>query len=199
MQDRETDSYWAIMTSEAIAGKMKGARLKELPVSEKMQWKDWLKKHPKTMALSVNGREDVPFNPYTDYFRSEQGFRGTRAKDKRLKTKEPIFAFHLEGQSYAAPHSAFEGGKNFDLGSVKLFLYRPPKANIFYSTVAYVSSGAGFKHENGNWYHIESGRRFDPESGLFEKGEATEPQRFHGFDTFWYNWSLSNPNTRVLQ
>ncbi|RMD94031.1 MAG: DUF3179 domain-containing protein, partial [Calditrichaeota bacterium] len=96
MQDRETDSYWSIMTGDAIGGKMKGEKLKELPVGVKMKWKDWIKKHPNTLVLSVQGREDVPRNVYRDYFRSGRGFRGIKAKDKRLKTKEPIFAFQLK-------------------------------------------------------------------------------------------------------
>jgi len=25
------------------------------------------------------------------------------------------------------------------------------------------------------------------------------PQRFEGFDIFWYNWSLNNPETKLLK
>ncbi len=198
MQDRETDSYWPIMQGEAIAGEMKGTKLKEMPVAEKVQWKDWVKKHPNTLVLSVNGREDG-FNPYKTYFESKEGFRGTAAKDRRLATKEPIFAFHYQGKSYAVPYKNFEGGKTFDLNGVKLFLYRPPKSEIFYSTAAFAAAGDGFKIENGKWYHVDSGCQFNPNSGSFEKGPGACPEKFHGFDTFWYNWSLSNPDTQLLR
>lgn len=199
MQDRETDTYWAIMTGEAIAGEMKGSKLKELPVGEKIQWKDWSGKYPNTLVLSVNGREDVSWNPYTDYFRSNQGFRGTRARDKRLGTKEPIFAFHYEGQHYAVPWKVIEGGRAFDVGSIKLFLYRPKGAEIFYSTIAYKTSGTGFKQEKGNWFDVDSGGRFNSKNGSFESGNGPCPERFEGFDTFWYNWSLTNPDTKILE
>lgn len=199
MQDQETDTYWAIMSGEAIAGEMKGTKLKELPVGEKSQWKDWVKKYPNTLVLSVNGVQDVLMNHYRDYFRSEEGFGGARAKDKRLKTKEPIFAFHLEGQEYAVPHKALECGKAFEVGSIKLFCYRPKKAAIFYSTIAYWTTGSGFKNENGKWIDLDSGCKFDPDNGVFESGKEPCPERFEGFDTFWYNWSLSNPDTKVLE
>ncbi len=116
MQDMETDTYWAIMSGEAIAGEMKGTMLRELPIGEKMRWRDWAEKYPDTKVLSVEGREDVSRNPYDSYFRSRDGFRGQSAKDGRLKTKTPIFAFHYQGRSYAVPYKAFEGGKAFDLG-----------------------------------------------------------------------------------
>lgn len=198
LQDRETDTYWAIMTGEAIAGELKGNKLKELPVSAKVQWKDWLNQHPNTFVLSVNGREDVPFNPYMDYFSSKQGFRSASAKDKRLRTKDPIFAFHFEDQEYAVPYKTIEGGKTVDLGKVKLFLYRPKGAAIFYSTIAYKTTGTGFKQEKGNWIAIDSGCTFNTENGSFESGQKPCPERFHGFDTFWYNWSLTNPDTKLL-
>ena len=121
MQDFETDSYWAIMKGEAIAGEFKGTKLRELP-GVKMRWKDWVAKHPNTQALSVNGLEEGT-NAYRGYFASKGGFRGEAAKDERLRTKDPIFSFQYEGQSYAVPYSAIEGGKVYELGEIRLFFY----------------------------------------------------------------------------
>ena len=39
--------------------------------------------------------------------------------------------------------------------------------------------------------------RFDPEGQTFIGGDGT-PETLEGFDTFWYNWSLTNPDTRLL-
>ena len=36
MRDRETDSWWSIMTSDAIGGQLDGADLEELPYGEKI-------------------------------------------------------------------------------------------------------------------------------------------------------------------
>ena len=196
MQDRETDTYWAIMAGEAIAGEMKGTRLKELPVGEKMRWQDWVTLHPNTLVLSVNGREDGR-DSYRDYFQSPRGFRGSSAKDDRLATKEPIFAFHFDGQSFAVPHKAFAGGKTFDLGKVELFLYRPATSDVFQSTTAY--TGTDFVLKDKNWYEVDSGAKFNESRAAFESDDGERLERFQGFDTFWYNWSLSNPETKLLK
>ena len=198
MQDRETDTYWAIMSGKAIAGKLKGSRLLEIPVNEKMRWRDWVKKHPDSLVLSVAGREDLRANAYADYFKSAEGFRGLRARDTRLETKDPIFAFQLDGQTFAAPHKAIVNGKEFAVGKSKLFLFRKGSNVLFRSTSAYTSS-RGFQKQGDTWIEISSGCRFDPSSGEFAPGRGSCPRRFTGFDTFWYNWSLANPDTKLLE
>lgn len=200
MQDRETDSYWAIMTGDAVAGEFKGTELKELPVGEKAQWKDWLARHPNTVVLSVNGREDVRHDPYQDYFESPRGFRNTEAQDRRLPTKAPIFAFRVDGTKYAVPHAAVEGGKVFELNEgLTIFLYREPGAEMFASTYAFLSE-SGFRKEENRWVHEASGCVFKPEEGVFEGSDEQKcPERMAGLDTFWYTWSLTNPGTRVLK
>ena len=40
MRDRETDSWWSIMTGEAIGGELQGAPLDELTNWEKARWGD---------------------------------------------------------------------------------------------------------------------------------------------------------------
>jgi hypothetical protein len=70
MQDKETDTYWSIMSGDAVAGELKGRKLEELPVSVKTRWKDWLAAHPDTVVLSVDGVEHPPVNPYEKYFES---------------------------------------------------------------------------------------------------------------------------------
>jgi hypothetical protein len=196
MQDRETDTYWSIMSGEAIAGKLVGTELIELPVSQKVQWKDWLRLHPDTLVLSVNGREDITVNPYQEYFDGSRGFRGARAEDKRLKTMEPVYAFHLGTSSYAVRSDDIREGRVFTLtdGS-QVFLYRPKKSDIFQSTAAFVSKN-GFEKRNGLWTAIESGARFDEEALVFVGGAV---ERLRGFDTFWYTWSLVHPETTLLK
>lgn len=198
MQDRETDSYWSLMHEEVIAGELKGTKIEELPVGMKVQWKDWVRMHPNTQVLSVNGKEDAP-NVYEEYFSSALGFRHSQAEDKRLPTKEPIFAFEYQQQKLVVPHRVIEGGKVFDTGSgVKILFYRPQGASMFRSTVAYITTGSGFvKNNQGVWQDIDSGCMFNPESGLFN-GKDNCPQRLTGFDTFWYNWSLNHPDTKIL-
>lgn len=196
MQDKETDSYWSIMTGDSIAGQHKGTRLRELPVGKKAQWKEWVAEHPDTLVLSVDGVEEGDYG-YEEYFESDEGFGGLEASDARLATKQPIYSFQIDGKAYAVPFTAFEGGAAFRIkGAGEIFLYRPADVAIFYSTHAFQSSG--FENRDGHWHDAASGARFDPGKGVFEGGQGASPSRLPGFDTFWYNWSLIHPDTEIL-
>jgi len=197
MQDFETDSYWSIMTNEAIEGEKKGTKLRELPVSSKVQWKEWVKRHPNTLVLSVNGKEDASAG-YINYFNSSEGFRGIEADDDRLSSKESIFAFEYENKKYAVANETIEGGKVFDIGNVRILLYRPEDADIYYSTIAYQTKSSGFSRVEDGWMEIESGCLFDIKTESISKDGENCPVRFNGFDTFWYTWSLNNPDTELL-
>lgn len=194
MQDRQTDTYWSIMDGKAIAGELEGTELVELPVSEKVPWKDWVAKHPDTLVLSVNGREDLSA-AYEQYYTDPRGFRGSRAEDDRLDTKEPIYAFRRGATPYAIPQKELEKGEVYRLDDgAQVFLYRPKNASMFHGTRAFVSQ-EGFEKRGDHWLEKFTGARFDPSTGSFVGGEV-EP--LSGFDTFWYTWSLNNPETKLL-
>ncbi len=197
MQDVETDSYWSLMKSAAIAGSELGTKMQELPYGKKMRWRDWIAQHPETLVLSVDGREDGR-DGYKGYFLSPEGYRGLFANDKRMRTKEPVFAFHYKGRAYAIAQKKLKNGAMFDVGEASLFLYRAPKSKMFESTVAFIAENDEFVRRDGKW-RTASGLVFNPESKTFEKNDKSELRVFTGFDTFWYNWSLNNPQTEVLK
>lgn len=60
MRDRETDSWWSIVTSTAIGGPMAGARLVELPYGERTTWGDWVARHPTSLVLSHRREHEAP-------------------------------------------------------------------------------------------------------------------------------------------
>ncbi len=191
MRDRETDSWWSIMTSTAIGGAMAGADLVELPLGEKTTWRSWKERHPDTLVLSVHGREHERLNPYGSYYASEGTFRGLKISDHRLKPKAPIYSFWLRGKPYAASHASFEGGKIFapkGLAGKRLLLYRPRGASMFESTRAFVVAA-----------ETASGTA-EPEA-LVERIDAGEAsaERLPGFDTFWYSWISVNKNSLLLR
>ncbi len=195
MQDQQTDTYWSIMKGQAIAGALSGEKLVELPYGKKMSWKEWRELHPDTLVLSVNGREDAG-DGYADYYKSSRGFRDIEAKDERLKTKEPIYAFHHQDTAYAARAKSLEDGGRFTLADgTSVFLYRRKGSEIFDSTTAYRSED-GFEKRGKDWFEKGTGARFDAERVTFEGGEV---ETLEGFDTFWYTWSLNNPETKLLE
>ena len=192
MRDRETDSWWSIMTSDAIGGELDGTDLVELPQGEKATWKNWRQRHPNTLVLSVDGAEHIDNNPYDNYFASEGTFRDLKIDDQRLAPKDSIYSFWWGDEPYAVPHSSFAGGKVLEVegwGDQRLFLYRGKKASIFESTEAWIvpaSLIADVKKPRDLLALVTA----DGENGA---------QRLTGFDTFWYNWVSVNENTRLVQ
>jgi hypothetical protein len=197
MQDKETDSYWPILQGEAQWGELRGTKLEMLPVTEKMRFKDWRTRHPDTVVLSSGGMEHFPRNPLAPYQASTYGFRGTVAEDTRLPTKEQVFGFERGGRRYAIASRALAGGRVVAVDDVFVFLHRPADADLYEDTRAFLSP-TGFERLGERWVEKGSGAAFDPARGAFLGGRGTGPVRLHGFDTYWYVWSLNYPGTGLL-
>lgn len=197
MRDKETGSYWPIMTGEAATGPLEGTRLQELAAGVKARWRDWLRQHPETLVLSVDGVEHVDNNPYDQYMASDSGFRRMATPDKRLPDKGSIWAFDLGGRRFAVPFRAYEGGRALEIEGWWVFLYRPRRVSPYFSTRAWISPGR-FVAADGTWLHEPTGGRFDPARGAFVGGSPADPRPLSGFDTFWYTWSLTHPDTHVI-
>ncbi len=190
MRDRESDSWWSIMTSDAIGGELEGTELVELPISRKATWKEWSSRHPDTLVLSIDGEEHVAENRYDRYFASDGTFRNLEVDDDRLPPKAPIYSFFLAGKPYAAPHAAFEGGRFFALPrGHKLFLYREPGASMFASSRAWLLEPLALSGVD------------DPQVilRLLDEPGAQSSEEVGGFDTFWYSWVAINQATELLR
>ena len=190
MRDRETDSWWSIMTSSAIGGDLDGTDLVELPAGEKTTWKEWRERHPDTWVLSVEGEEHVDNNPYDNYFGSEGTFRDLRIGDKRLEPKAPIYGFWLEGEPWAVSHDAFRGGRLLEpegLDGRRLLLYRSKQAPIYQSSRAYLVVP--------ELASMNSVKQLLAMAGAGESGIEPLP----GFDTFWYTWVATNSDTHLIK
>lgn len=198
MMDKETDSYWSLMEGVSLAGDYRGTRLLELTSGAKTQWKEWVALHPDTLVLSIDGIEHEPVNPYDNYVTAETSYRGAEAADRRLPTKTSIYSFEIDGRAYAAPFSAFEGGRVFEIGEVRVFLHRPVGVSVFESTAAFVGGEGAFRQEEGAWVHRPSGASFDAKARQWVGGEGTNVVKLEGFDTFWFNWSMVHPETEIL-
>ena len=185
MRDRETDSWWSIMTSAAIGGELDGADLVELPYGEKTTWGDWRTLHPDSLVLSVDGRQHEARNPYDEYFADDRTFRDLEIADRRLPAKEPIFSFFLDGVPFAVPHAAVEGRRLFEVAGVRLLLIREPRAAMFASTRAW-------RVPEGTDVGLSE---MPPDGGLRAAGFVP----LAGIDTFWYNWAAVNQGSTILR
>ncbi len=211
MRDKETDSWWSIMTGKAIGGKLDGTPLVEMPVGEKTTWGSWKSRYPESKVLSVNGKEHIEDNPYDRYFSSDEGFRGMETSDDRLPGKEAVYVFLIGETAYAIPHNAISGGAAFDIGGGKeVFLYREPGVEVYASTLAYIAASSGkngrFENEGEKWRDNVTGEVFSEETGFpapqpdgDTSGDAPMIERLSGFDTFWYIWSSVHKDVNLIQ
>ena len=191
MRDRETDSWWSIMTSTAIGGRMNGADLVELPFGEKTTWEDWISRYPATKVLSVNGVEHDPTSHYDSYFSSDETFRGLEIKDRRLQPKESIFTFRLDDEPYAIPHASIHGARLIEVaGQDRLvLLFREPGISMLASTEAYLLDsdlgGGGV-----DTAQLLAKARSESSAGV---------TKLPGIDTFWYTWISANKDSKLLR
>jgi len=169
MRDRETDSWWSIISGDAIGGNLEGTKLEELPVWEKSTWGSWRERHPNSFVLSVNGVEHDPANPYDRYFANERTFRDTELKDERLPAKTLVYTFQFDGKAYAATHASIEGGASFSVDGREVHLSRTADGSFYESTQATIA------------------------------GENGEQEPLSGFDTFWYIWSNIHEGVVILE
>jgi len=219
MQDKQTDTYWSIMSGEAEAGPLVGTDLEELPVGEKTTWAEWVAEYPDTLVLSVyrqtrDGERALVQDPggsaYAGYYGADEGFRGFEATDTRLETKAQIHAFIHDGAPYAVDLGKVAGGDTWKLDDgTHLFVYREADDEMFRGSAAFVSE-AGFEKRDGQWVELGTAAEFDRERRDFYGGSlmrrasyyfggAGPVGRLNGFDTFWYTWSLTHEDTELLR
>jgi len=208
MRDRPTDSWWSIITGDAIGGELDGEPLKEIAAGEKTRWGEWERRYPATRVWSVDGKQHIESNPYDNYFVSSRTFRETETPDNRLRDKESVYAFQMDGVTYAVPHSVIFGGAVFELQNDKeIFLYREPGSAIYASTFAYVSDSDGKKSRfirgDDGWMDSQLQVKFSNKRGFATDPEAHDdegeaPSRLGGFDTFWYIWSATHEGVMLL-
>ena len=187
MRDVETDSWWSIMSSEAIGGELEGAALRELDVSRKAQWKDWVAEHPETLVLSIEGTEHVENDPYANYFTGEETFRGVTVDDDRLPAKEPIYATWWDGDPVAVAHTTVESGHVEFVGDSALVFWRAPEASVFASTETAVVARKDAE-----------GRDARQILDAVAAGSIERRGTLEGFDTYWYTWVNVNRDSRLV-
>ena len=105
LYDRETDSLWSQIKSEAVTGPMTGAELTRLP-STLTTWKKWRKKHPATLVLSTETghSRDYTRDSYASYFKSPNTFFGIGGSSMGVPDKELVVGIKIGDEARAYPY-----------------------------------------------------------------------------------------------
>jgi len=170
MYDRKTDSLWAQILGEAIAGEMTGAKLPFLP-SDQMLYGNWKKAFPSGRVLSrdTGAVRFYGSNPYGDYFSATNlALSLAKPTDTRLPNDAFIFGIVRNGKA-------------------KAYLVDSVKAQ---GQVEDLFEGTAFVLRYDS--ELDAVR-------VFEKLEDNTEQRINPFSAFWFSWAAAHPNTSLYK
>ncbi len=105
LYDRATQSLWSQVMAQAIAGPMKGRRLKQVPVRH-TSWADWRRRHPGTEVLSTKTGHDRDYDrtPYAGYADSQAVYFSVRhAAPPTYHPKERVLGLRIGDVAKAYP------------------------------------------------------------------------------------------------
>ncbi len=104
LYDRQTESLWSQIESQAIAGPSSGQKLEIIPTSF-MTWQQWKERFPNTIILTTDTGFPVDYNKkaYMGYEASSQIFFPVANKSNRLKKKARVLGLEVNGKYKAYP------------------------------------------------------------------------------------------------
>ena len=104
MYDRQTQSLWSQILSQAVTGPMKGTLLPAVAVTH-TTWADWRNRHPDTLVLSANTgfNRNYQANPYDGYERESNIMFPVRFRSEGYHPKEQVLGLVLDGKAKAYP------------------------------------------------------------------------------------------------
>ncbi|MCP3689279.1 MAG: DUF3179 domain-containing protein, partial [Gammaproteobacteria bacterium] len=110
LYDRNTESLWSQITSNAVAGKLVGEKLRRLPISH-TSWQDWRQRHPDTQVLSdeTGYARDYARDPYAGYEQSRSLFFAVNNRaPETYHPKELVAGLEFDGVFKAYPFVELE-------------------------------------------------------------------------------------------
>lgn len=104
LYDRETESLWSQIMSQAVSGPLKGEKLTPLALAH-TTWKDWQAAHPDTVALSTKTgyMSDYDRDPYEGYAQTPRVMFPLTRADPRHRAKELVVGLEIDGRFKAYP------------------------------------------------------------------------------------------------
>lgn len=130
--DPKKESLWSQVLGEAIVGEFTGTKLKVLP-SDVIRYSDWKKLHPDTKVLSKDTGtiRSYGYDPYGDYYTSNDVSFGASFNDTRLHPKEFVLGIQIGGK-YKAYHSeALKVGETKDIfNGETIFIQKKPEGEV---------------------------------------------------------------------
>lgn len=223
MYDRQTESYWAQATGQAIVGQLTGQQLAFVP-ARILAFADWRADHPDGLVLSQDTGHERPYgeNPYVGFDTSERPFLFTGELDERLPATARVLGIARAGDIVAFPYETVSADAAGDWAVVVERVAGQPVA-VFWKAgtssaldTERIVSGrdvgaiAAYRPEvEGRTLAFEATLDgiVDRETGSVWnilgravtgplEGEQLLPEL--AIDSFWFDWAAFHPETRIF-
>jgi len=202
MYDRETNSLWSHVSGAAIRGPLQGKRLTMLAATPRVTWAAWRRLHPNTLALSVNGRQDVAFDTYADYHADagRTGLFAVRRPDRRAQPKEMVLGVALGPASKAYRHAFLRKRRLVSdvVGGTPVLVWFDPGsgATAVYARPAAAPEG-GFRLDGDVMIASGAGdRRWQAATGK-ALGSGPDLKPLPHTNAYWFGWVAFYPRTTL--
>jgi hypothetical protein len=223
MWDRQTSSYWAQATGQAIMGELTGEQLVFVP-ARILSFGDWRAEHPDGKVLSDDTGHGRRYgeNPYVSYDTTDRPFLFRGEPDERLAATVRVLGMTVQGDVVAFPYDELMAGAEGDWSAVSTEVGDLPVA-VFWkagtasaldgrdiATSRDVGAAAVFIPEAGGedlTFRATSAGIVDEQTGSTWEitGRAIagqlEGERLHpavAIESFWFDWAAFHPDTRVF-
>ena len=110
MYDHQTGSLWSQIHGKAIAGKLAGTKLKQIPLTL-TRWSSWIKRYPDSLVLSTKTgfRRNYNRDPYAGYGDNAAIYFPVANKaPKRYHPKEMVLGFKGQSSVIAFPFAELQ-------------------------------------------------------------------------------------------
>ncbi len=204
MYDRQTDTWWAQASGEAIRGPLKGRRL-DVVTADMVSWKQWRTLHPSTSVLVRPGGGGRHRDRYASYHAGgDVGVTGRTRGGGALEAKRRVLGFRLGDRAYAVPLDAFRTSRviRVDADGTPVTLVATGDRR---SARAFLAGARTLEDTQATGDRVmlkdrETGSSWDGYEGRAVAGpligqtlEATPT-----FPSYWFSWRAFFPRTKVV-
>jgi len=206
MYDEETKTVWSHITGVALAGPLKGRRLKRIAGVPRIPWSQVKAEYPEAKVLTDQGRADLPVSQYARYHASDRvGVRPMSAPDDdRLEPKALVAGVEIGGAAKAYPLELLAGKRVIqdEVGGTPVVAARVAKAGavvVYDRRVGDRTLTFEAPSEDGRMKDVETGSLWAALRGVAVEGSLRGKTltRLPHVTMYWFGWRAYHPKTAV--
>lgn len=190
LEDATTRSWWRQSTGEAIAGKLKGAKLNEV-FSTQTTLGQWLQLYPASLIMQADKNSTEKYDTTYKYEDGKSKSKLTGTDSLSWKDKSWVIGVKLDGIYKAFDWNELKQKKLLQarVGSSNIFVILARDDRSFFAFENPFSSPVDFENDTlriaGKKYKL-SGQGIDTSFDL---------KRVKAYQEFWHSWQTFQPNS----